>query len=81
MRRGDPQPIYEAKLAGMRNRIRDARRVPSDRADALLADWQAEAAGRGLENRDPAYWSQAERWGRGAARAKLKPGKWLPEVP
>jgi len=62
MRRGDPQRIYDAKLAGLRNRVRDAWRVPGDRADALLAEWQVEAAARGLEHGDPAYWSQAERW-------------------
>jgi hypothetical protein len=62
MRRGDPKRINEAKLAGLRNRIRDAWHAPGDRADELLAAWHAEAATRDLVSADAEYWSQAEHW-------------------
>jgi hypothetical protein len=47
---------------GLRNRMRDEWRVLEARADALLADWEAEASVRGLDPSGPAYWPAGEAW-------------------
>jgi hypothetical protein len=62
MRRADPERLYQAKLAGLRNRIRDEWRVSQDAADALLLEWEQEASARGLDRAEPAYWDEAEKW-------------------
>ena len=55
--------------------MRDQWRLSEDRADTLLAAWEAEAASLGLPRLADGYWSAAELWlsnegeaRRGAAR-------------
>jgi hypothetical protein len=62
MRRADPERIYQAKLAGLRGRILREWRQSEERADELLREWETEAATRGLDRREPAYWDAAARW-------------------
>jgi hypothetical protein len=69
------QRIWDAQRTGLRNRLRDQWRLSEDRADTLLAAWEAEAASRGLPRLADGYWSAAEIWlssqgeaRRGAAR-------------
>lgn len=54
--------VYAAQRAGIMSRLRDAWRIPGDRAEALVAAWEAEAARRGLAATHPQFWSEAERW-------------------
>ena len=54
--------IWEAQRSGLRNRLRDQWRIPEGRADALLADWEAEALARGLPEMGQGYWAAAESW-------------------
>lgn len=62
MSRRNPQRIHEAKLAGFHNRILSEWRQSEERADELLREWETEAATRGLERTDPAYWDGAANW-------------------
>jgi hypothetical protein len=62
MRRRDPQRIYQAQRTGVRNRLRDQRRVPQEKADELLDAWTAEAAARELTPDDPRYWLEGCAW-------------------
>jgi hypothetical protein len=62
MSRTDWQRIYDAKRTGLRNRLRDERRVPQEKADALIEEWVTEAAARGLSPEDPRYRSEAWEW-------------------
>jgi hypothetical protein len=59
-RRADPARLEEARRAATRNRlIGDG--VPDERADALIAAWDSEAARRELP-RDVRYWDGAWDW-------------------
>jgi hypothetical protein len=61
--RRDPERIYQAKLAGLRNRICDHWRQTEAAADVLLLEWEREASTRGLTRVEPAYWDEAaEKW-------------------
>ena len=67
--------IWDAQRTGLRNRVRDQWQLSEDRADTLLAAWEAEAASLGLPRLADGYWSAAEIWlsnqgeaRRGAAR-------------
>jgi hypothetical protein len=44
MRRGDPERIFQARRAGLGNRIRDVWRVSQELADAYLDEWLLEGA-------------------------------------
>ena len=59
-RRSTPERIDQAREDGIRNWLRDDRRVPN--VDALLAAWAVEAATRGIGRLDGAYWDQARPW-------------------
>ena len=54
--------IWEAQREGLRNRLRDGWRLGEVRADALLAEWDEEAARQELGKLAPGYWTQAEAW-------------------
>lgn len=56
------QRIWDAQRSGLRNRLRDQWRLSDGRADALLADWEAEALARGLPRMGEGYWAAAESW-------------------
>jgi hypothetical protein len=62
MARGDRGKLYAAQRAGVRNRMVLAWRLPETKADALLAEWEAEADRRGLRPLDREFWLQAEPW-------------------
>jgi hypothetical protein len=62
MRRGDPNRIYAAKLAGLRSRILGEWRQSEERTDGLLREWETEASTRGLHPTEPAYWDDAAVW-------------------
>lgn len=62
MRRGDPQRIFQAQRTGLRNRVRDDWHMSEELADAMLDEWDLQAASRGLSKRDPRYWDDAVRW-------------------
>lgn len=47
MRRANRERIYEAKLAGLHNRIVSEWPQSEDRADELLREWKSEASMRG----------------------------------
>ena len=54
--------IWDAQRTGLRNRLRDQWRLPEDRAEGLLAEWESEAAVRGLSKLADGYWATAETW-------------------
>jgi hypothetical protein len=62
MRRGNPERIYQAKLAGLRARMVRQWHQSDDRADEFLAEWEEEASARGLDRREAGYWNDAARW-------------------
>jgi hypothetical protein len=62
MRRADPGRTYEAQRQGLRNRLRDGWQMSEDLADAVVEEWDLIATTRGLGRRQPAYWSEAEKW-------------------
>jgi hypothetical protein len=59
-RRPDPARIEAARRDAHRNRLIGEGELP-DRADALIAAWDAEAARRGL-TLGPDYWHGAWEW-------------------
>ena len=61
-RRRDPERIYSAKRAGLMARLEHAHHLSEERAEAVMASWEAEASKRGLVHEMPAYWSQADDW-------------------
>lgn len=56
------QRIWDAQRTGLRNRLRDQWRLSEDRAERLLAEWESEAAVRGLSTLADGYWATAETW-------------------
>ncbi len=71
-RRGDPKLIAAARRAGHRSRLIAAARLSEEKADALLAAWEAEGRLRGLDPGSPAFWSPAWDW-MAERRAAAKP--------
>jgi hypothetical protein len=61
-RRPDPRRIYAARRTGVRNRIRDERRIAEATADHWVEAWEAEAAARGLDRDGRDYWSTGAAW-------------------
>ena len=59
-RRPDPERIAAAHEAGIRNWLRDDRRVAN--VDELMTAWAAEAAALGLSRIDRRYWDEARPW-------------------
>jgi hypothetical protein len=62
------QRIHEASRVGLRNRLLEEWRLPTDETDRLLAAWEEEAAARGLRPGDFGYWRDADDWIRARAR-------------
>ena len=61
-RRSTPDRIYEARRAAVLSRLVQADRVSFERAEGLVAGWEAEAKGRGLEPDSTTFWSDARPW-------------------
>jgi hypothetical protein len=61
-RRSTPGNIYTAHKLGLRNQLRDDEQLAESFADALVEDWEAEAARRGLERLSPDFWRDAVTW-------------------
>jgi hypothetical protein len=59
VRRADPERIYQAKRAGFVARIAD--RLGQERAEALIAAVEREAASLGLQRGSVECWREAER--------------------
>ena len=59
MRRADPERIYQAKRAGFLARLADS--IGQERAEALIAGLEREAASVGLEHGSDEFWREAER--------------------
>lgn len=59
-RRPDPERIYQAHRAGTLQRLIGEGELP-DRAERLIALWEAETAQKGVE-RDGRYWDAGWAW-------------------
>jgi plasmid stabilization system protein ParE len=58
VRRADPERTYTAKRAGL---ARIAERIGQERAEALMASLEREAASLGLDRGSGEFWREAER--------------------
>ena len=70
-RRSTPERIYQARRQATLNRLIQERRIPGQRAETLVAGWEAEAERRRLGRDAPDFWSEAQPWIAGQ-RKKLK---------
>jgi hypothetical protein len=61
-RRSSPDRIYQARRAAVISRLVQERRLPADRAERLVAAWEAEAVHRGLERESSVFWEDAVAW-------------------
>ena len=61
MRKPDPERIYLARRAATLSRLTGAG-VPPERAEALVSEWEADAAVRGLERHTGAFWDEGWLW-------------------
>ena len=71
-RRRDRLRIYEARRAGLMARLMSTG-VVAERAEALVAAWEAQAAADGLVRDGAAYWDLAWPW--------LEPRRWVKPRP
>jgi hypothetical protein len=62
MSRRDPERIYQAHRAGTLRRLADQQHLGDERAEALIAAWEAEAASRGLDRHSSAFWREGDEW-------------------
>jgi hypothetical protein len=73
MSQPNPERIHHARRTELRNRLRDERRVSYEAADELVLGWMIEAEARGLQPRDPHYWSEGWAW---LVERTSRPGPW-----
>ena len=66
-RRRDRERIYQARRAGLVARLTSSGVAP-DRAEGLMAAWEAHATASGLVRDGEAYWDEAWPW--------LEPRRW-----
>lgn len=62
MRRGDPEPIYQAKRAGIFARLTRQGRVDGRDAEQWISRWEREAERRGLPRTMVEFWDQGWDW-------------------
>jgi hypothetical protein len=74
-RRSSPDRIYTARRVAVRNRFVQERRISGQRAEALVASWEAEAARRGLDPQSPDFWKDAGPWIRRELDKKKQAGQ------
>ena len=60
-RRADPEKLYVAHRAGVQRRLMGTG-MPEDRADAWIAAWEKETAGREDLGRGGRYWDAGWNW-------------------
>jgi len=61
MRKPNPENIYLARRAATFSRLTRPG-MPQERAEALVAAWEAEAATRGLVRHSAAFWEASDEW-------------------
>ena len=61
-RHSTPERIYQARRAAVISRLVQDRRLSEQRAEALVAGWEAEAEHRAAERYPPGFWSDAHVW-------------------
>ena len=61
-RRSTPADIYAARRAAVLSRLTQERRLSAQRAEALVAAWEAEGDSRGLERMTAAFWEAGTAW-------------------
>ena len=58
----DPERIYLARRAGLVVRLTRVARLSDAMAERSVAQWEKEAAGRGLDRHSSAFWEPAWEW-------------------
>lgn len=66
-RRADPEGIYLARRAAILS-ILTTSGVSPERAEELVAAWEADAERRGIPRRERTFWEGAAQWTRDRAR-------------
>ena len=61
-RRSSPDRIYAARRAAVLSRLTQERRLSEQRAESLVAAWEAEGDSRGLERMTAAFWEAGTTW-------------------
>ena len=61
-RRSNPQNIYAARRAAVLSRLTQEHRLSEERAEALVAAWEAEGDARGLDRITAAFWEAGTAW-------------------
>lgn len=54
--------LHAAGREGLRNRLRDAYRLPEATADAWCEAWEAEAERQGIKRGSPGFWAKGADW-------------------
>jgi hypothetical protein len=62
MSRRDPERIYHAHRAGRLRRLADQEDLGDERAESLIAAWEAEAVTRGIGRHSPIFWTEGDAW-------------------
>jgi hypothetical protein len=58
----DPKRAYRARRAGLAARLVGVARISPEGAEHWVAQWEAEAARRGLDARSELWWHPAWEW-------------------
>ena len=61
-RRSTPADIYRARRAAVLSRLTQERRLSAERAEALVAAWEAEGDSRGLDRMTAGFWDDGTSW-------------------
>jgi hypothetical protein len=69
-RRSTPDRMYIARREATLNRFIQERRLSAQRAESLVAGWEAGAARRGLRRDSPDFWGDAQPWIEGQLATK-----------
>jgi hypothetical protein len=62
MRRANRERIFEAQRIGFRNGLHYRLRVSEELADAIVAEWLAQAERRDIHQGDVGFWDEAATW-------------------
>ena len=60
--RARPDRIYQARRDAALRRLADRDHLGDERAERLVADWEAEAGHRGLDPFTASFWAAGQRW-------------------